>query len=288
MTISLTWPAVAAARRHDAASRLPWLVDGQTAGSVHRGHLSALRAWPRWLEVSDEAVHTLVPGGPPRDNALAQVNRALHAQGLVRGWREETYTVTSLDSRRVSSEVLTRIERAASRFWGTLTLGAHATGYVADASGSPTHLWIARRSLTKATDPGLLDNLVGGGVADGQSPWEALVREGWEEAGLTPVHMTQAKPGRIIRLHRDVAEGLQLEDIYSHDLLMPPGLSPNNQDGEVAGFECLPVQEALSRAASDAMSVDASLVTLDFALRHGLCCAPPGALQLMRNVFETA
>lgn len=81
--------------------------------------------------------------------------------------------------------LLATFERAAARFWGTLTFGAHCNGYLADAHGRPTHLWIARRSFTKPTDPGLLDNLVGGGVPHGQSPFDCVRREGWEEAGLS-------------------------------------------------------------------------------------------------------
>jgi hypothetical protein len=50
--------------------------------------------------------------------------------------------------------------RAAARFWGTLTLGAHADGFLANGHGRPTHLWIARRALDKATDPGSRDNVV--------------------------------------------------------------------------------------------------------------------------------
>lgn len=50
-------------------------------------------------------------------------------------------------------------------------LGAHASGYVADVAGRPTQLWIAQRSMAKATDPGSFDNLIGGGVPDGQAPW---------------------------------------------------------------------------------------------------------------------
>jgi 8-oxo-dGTP pyrophosphatase MutT (NUDIX family) len=166
--------------------------------------------------------------------------------------------------------VLAVIERAATRFWGSLTLGAHATGYVADAGGRPTHLWIAQRSFTKATDPGLYDNLVGGGVAQGQSPVQALVREGWEEAGMSAAQMQRAVPGRVVRLMRPVAEGFQHEWLHSFDLRLETHEAPNNQDGEVAGFELLPVARALALAAADAMTVDASLVTLDFALRHRL------------------
>ena len=35
----------------------------------------------------------------------------------------------------------------------------------------------------------------------------------------------------------------------------------------------MPVDEAIELAAGEAMTVDASLVTLDFALRHGLLAA---------------
>ena len=272
----MNWPAVRTAQRRDEGARVPFFAGAHRIGSVARVHLPALSGWPRWLQVQPAA---LVLTSDEPTAALAQINAALRDQGLLRGWRNEIYAVTDLDS----GHVVTQTERAAARFWGTLTQGAHANGFVADAAGRPTHLWIARRSLTKATDPGLLDNLVGGGVPVGQTPWQALVREGWEEAGLSTSAMAAATPGRIIRLHRDVAEGLQLEDLYSHDLQLHAGVQPHNQDGEVAGFECMPVHQALACAAGNEMTVDASLVTLDFALRHGLCAAPDGAALLMRS-----
>ena len=263
----MNWHALAAAGAHDTAARVPFLVGGCGVGSVARVHLSVLRAWPAWLAVTDGGVELIAAG---RDAALAAINAALRAQGLVRGWRDEAFAIVD----PASGRRLATTERAASRFWGTLTQGAHATGYVADGRGRPTHLWIARRSATKATDPGLFDNLVGGGVPAGQTPFEALVREGWEEAGLQPVLMRRARPGRVLRLQRDIPEGLQLEDLHGYDLPLPPGQAPANQDGEVAGFQCLPVDEALALAAGSAMTVDAALVTLDFALRHGLLPAP--------------
>jgi len=259
----MIWPAVAAARARNAAARVPFFIDGHEVGSVAREDLQALHAWPQWLAVQDHAVALTATD---RDAALAVINAALRLQGRVRAWRDEFYAIAN----PASGQHLARTERAASRFWGTLTHGAHANGYVVDAAGRPTHLWIARRSLTKATDPGLLDNLVGGGVPDGQTPLQALVREGWEEAGLTPAQMAPARAGRVIRLHRDIPEGLQLEDLHSFDLPLPQGLLPRNQDGEVAGFECLPVAQALAYAATEQMTVDAALVTLEFGLRHGL------------------
>lgn len=259
------WPALAAARAHDAAARLPFLIDDTPVGSVARRHLDALAAHGDALALQPDRVRLQVPAAE-RDAVLAHVNARLREAGHIVGWRNEPYAVVE----RAGSVPLARIERAASRFWGTLTFGAHCNGYVADAAGRPTHLWIARRSLSKSTDPGLLDNLVGGGVPAGQSPRETLLREGWEEAGLTRERMGLAHPGRVIRLARDIPEGFQHEWLYAFDLALPPGLVPRNQDGEVMEFRLLPVAEALRLAATDEMTVDASLVTLDFALRHHL------------------
>ena len=271
----MAWPAIAAARAHDPTTRVPFFIGGHAAGSVAQAHADALQRWPAWLRMTPGRVE-LIAADAARDEALATINHTLRREGLVRAWRDETYAIVSLRT----GKRLARTERAASRFWGTLTSGAHATGYLANEQGRPTHLWIAQRSAHKATDPGLHDNLIGGGVADGQSAFEALVREGWEEAGLKPAQMAAARRGRVIRLHRDIPEGLQLEDLHSFDLLMPAGLLPKNQDGEVARFDLLPVAQALALAAGHSVTVDAALVTLDFGLRHGLLTAPSGCAAL--------
>ena len=272
---SAPWSAISAARAHDPATRVPFFIAGHAVGTVAHSHVAALQRWPAWLRAEPDGIE-LIAAVAARDEALATINATLRQQGLVRGWRDERYAIVSLRT----GERLARTERAASRFWGTLTVGAHANGYVADATGRPTHLWIAQRSPDKATDPGLHDNLIGAGVADGQSPLQALVREGWEEAGLTPAQMAPARPGHVIRLCRDVPEGLQREDLHSFDLLLPPGLAPQNQDGEVARFALLTVAQALALAAGATMTVDAALVTLDFGLRHGLLAAPANSAAL--------
>ena len=245
-------------------------------------HLQALARWPEALRVDDQGV-TLTTAAAERDAFFAQANAALHQAGLIVAWRDEVYPVWSL----ADQTLLATFERAASRFWGTLTLGAHCNGYVADETGRPQRLWIARRSPTKATDPGLLDNLIGGGVPHGQTPWQTVLREGWEEAGLVPEQMRAMRPGRILRVARDIPEGFMREAISVYDLALPVGLTPCNQDGEVAELRCLPLAEALAHAASAAMTVDAALVTLDFALRHRLLtpCAHQALEQDTRSLW---
>ena len=258
------WPALAAATRA-GRPRVPFRVAGRRVGSVARDALPALHAHRDLLSVQDDGVELAVPAAA-RDAALARINAALREQGLIVAWRDEAFALFDPDTRMP----LARLERAATRFWGSLTFGAHATGFVAGADSRPSHLWIAQRAPTKATDPGLYDNLVGGGVPRGQTPLETLVREAWEEAGLTPTQAAAARPAGVIELARDIPEGFQHEWLHAYDLELPAGLVPANQDGEVAAFTLLPVADALALAAGPSMTVDAALVTLDFALRHGL------------------
>jgi len=266
----MAWPAIAAARAHNPATRTPFFVAQTDAaplnvGSVAQAHLRALTRWPQWLQVNDRAV-TLLCAASARADAMATMHDALRAEGLIVAWRDEAFPLFTVQGDPVG----VAIERAATRFWGSLTLGAHCNGYVADSHGKPASLWIAQRSFSKATDPGKLDNLVGGGVPAGQSPRDAVVREAWEEAGLTPLQLQGLVHGRVLRLLRDIPEGLQREWIHVYDLALPAGLEPTNQDGEVAELSLHPLPKALALAASDEMTVDASLVTLDFALRHRL------------------
>lgn len=245
--------------------RQPLAIDGCTVGSVAVAHRPLLHGLPPGLEVGDDLLRLELPAAE-RDAWFAQANARLREAGAIAGWRGEIYAV--VDPGTLAP--LAHIERAASRFWGTLTFGAHANGYLAGDDGRPLRLWLAERSLSKATDPGRLDNLVGGGVPAGQSPWQTLLREGWEEAGLDEAVMRCATPGHLLRLNRDMPHGLQNEWLYGYDLRLPAGVEPRNQDGEVAAFRLLPVGEALALAAAGAMAADAAVVTLDFALRHRL------------------
>lgn len=255
---------LAAATAHDAQARCPFVVGGRVVGSVARAHRGVLRRWPQWLAV-DAAQVVLTVAADERDGALAAMHQTLREEGLLLAWRDETFPL--FDPATLAP--LAHIERAAARFWGCLTLGAHANGFVAGADGRPAALWIARRADDKATDPGLFDNLIGGGVPAGQTPPQALLREGFEEAGLDRALLETARPAGVLRLDRDVREGRQHEWLYTFDLELPAGRVPVNQDGEVAGFTLMSPADALVLASGSAMTVDAALVTIDFLHRHG-------------------
>ena len=200
-----------------------------------------------------------------RDAAIAQVLGELAAQGTLTGWRDELYAVAPA----FGDPPLFHIERAAARLLGVTTYAVHVNGVV-DA----THMWVARRSATKPIDPGMLDNLVGGGLAAGLSVAQTLVKEGREEAGIPADMMARAVACGRIRLLREVPEGVQSEIIFVHDLVLPAGFQPVNQDGEVAELRLLPNAEVLHllRANAD-ITLDASLVMMSYLLRQGLVSA---------------
>ena len=74
----------------------------------------------------------------------------------------------------------------------------------------------------------------------------------------------------MIALRCDIVEGFMHEDLHTFDLALDADRVPRNQDGEVESIRCLPVAEAIGCAATGEMTVDAALVTLDFALRRRL------------------
>jgi 8-oxo-dGTP pyrophosphatase MutT (NUDIX family) len=256
------------------APRVPFFIGAHAVGSVAQADLPALRRWPQVLRIGAGRVEMALPAGE-LEAAFAEINAALRAQGLIRAWRDEPFAVVD----QATLEPLTRIERAASRFWGTLTFGAHANGVVRAADGGIAWMWIAQRAFDKATDPGAYDNLVGAGVTAGQTPREALERECWEEAGLAAAWLADGQaviePGSVLVLERAIPEGWQHEHLHAFDLWLPGDFTPRNMDGEVAGFTRMTVADAVALAGSGRMTADAALVTFDFALRHGLPLPEP-------------
>ena len=264
--------------RNDVPGFVPFTVDGDTVGWLRPAVVRALKSFTCTFEISGHQVALSRDLKTPeaRTEALERAVRALAEQQIVTGWRDERYAAmgeASAGHALVSRLPLFTIERAAARVFGITSHAVHVNGIVTTADGPA--LWIARRSASKAVDPGLLDNMVGGGVANGLSVQQSLIKEAWEEAGLTAEQVSNATPGRRLRIRREVPEGLQSEIIHVHDLLLPPGIDPRNQDGEVSEF--MRVEPAVMinlLQAGDEMTADASLVTLDWLDRSGIMKLP--------------
>jgi 8-oxo-dGTP pyrophosphatase MutT (NUDIX family) len=199
-----------------------------------------------------------------RSAAMADVLDKLRAAGRVPGWRDELYPV----NRAFGDAPLLVMERAAAPLFGVMAYGVNLNGFV--GRGWEMKVWVARRSPTKSVDPNLLDLIVGGGQPLGLTPAENLLKECHEEAGIPESVAEHAQPVGIVTLMIEAGEGLRVGQQFNFDLDLPEDFRPQNQDGEVAGFELIPVSELIHRLrSSDEFMYDIALVLIDFLVRHG-------------------
>lgn len=245
------------AARFDASGYVQLLHASGPMGWVQREFARALEDFPDTFQCDADAVRLV---STARLDAIA---RALAERGWIAGWRNERYAVHA----GAGGDTVCELERAAFRRFGLLASAAHLNGWMREGSG--WKLWIARRSATKPIDPGQLDNLVGGGIAAGSTPWETLIRECAEEAGLPAGLARRALAAGTMRVTRGVSNGLHDEIIHIYDLELPAQFVPQNRDGEVAAFMLLAPSEAAERLERSEFTVDAGAVTIDFLWRRG-------------------
>jgi 8-oxo-dGTP pyrophosphatase MutT (NUDIX family) len=261
----MTLPCITAARRFDVDAHRPFRIGAEQVGWIRASDVPLLARWPDVFEIDGGRV-TLAGAFDTvdlRSAALGSVIGALAAEGRIPGWRDETYAIRNA----FDAPPLAYIERAASRFFGTQTYAVHLNGVVEYADGAP-QLWIARRSDTKATDPGMLDNVVAGGIGWGFGIEATLIKECWEEAGIPGDIAARAVAGRTAHVLQSLPEGTQAEQIFIYDLALPADFAPRNQDGEVGEHRLARIDEVARWIEEGALTVDASLATLDCLLRR--------------------
>jgi len=228
-------------------------------GWVRKQHEPALqRALPGVSSVAGGLcwdVHQRSPAQRSQDLALAAAT--LRDQGLIRGWRDECYSYWGAISHDpdVAQPEWFRLERAAFRFFGLRSHAVHINGFTPDG-----RMWCARRALSKATDPGRLDNLAAGGLAADETILQCAVRELGEEAGLAPSLAQHIQRAGRITTARTEPEGWHDETLLVFNLCVPEAVVPHNTDGEVSAFVCLTPAEVMQRIQAADFSKDAACV----------------------------
>ncbi|NYT62920.1 DUF4743 domain-containing protein [Alcaligenaceae bacterium] len=236
-----------------AGSR-PLTVAGRVSGWITAQATTHLNGQPG-VHIEDEAVHiTAAPRQRlPLNAVLAQLAVSLKDTGCLRGWRNELLDVIG-EGRRLAV-----IERAAVRPLGLLTKAVHLNAWSPDG-----RLWVARRALSKSTDPGMWDTLVGGLAGAGETLDVSLLRESNEEAGLSASDIEARSPLRIIlRMHRRLPEGYQVEDVLVSDCVLAESVQPKNLDGEVSDIKLVTVDELWSMVEAGEFTREAELVILE-------------------------
>ena len=230
--------------------RLPFRVAGTQVGWVTPAFATRLTAQSAGLDV------------PAPD--LPGLARALADAGAY-GWRGEAFDVRA----HPDGPALATIDRGALPSFGIGAVGVHLNALVERADGP--WLWVARRAADKRLDPGKLDHLVAGGVPAGLSPWETLLKEANEEAGLPPDLVAAARPVGTVDYAMDRPEGLRRDRLHCYDLVLPPSFVPEARDGEVEAFELWPMQAVLDRVrGTDDFKFNVNLVLIGLFRRLGM------------------
>lgn len=194
------------------------------------------------------------------------------SESLDNGWRDELYTVYN-----PSQTPYMQIERAFSVLIGVVTYGIHVNGYVPPhkSSDGKLKMWIPRRSPTKPTYPGMLDNTVAGGLGYPYGIWETVIKECQEEAGLKKEFVeSHAKPATVV-LYMFEPEGNkgnvqpEVEYIYDLEFDNETDVLPFPEDGEAQDFTLMGTDEILKRLQNHEFKPNCALVVTDFLIRHG-------------------
>jgi 8-oxo-dGTP pyrophosphatase MutT (NUDIX family) len=212
--------------------------------------------------------------------------------GVLRGWRDELWPVyyrgTLLDDGLTETETETEmrpvhvgysVERSATGMLGVTRYGVHMTGYMRDPEAPHgIRIWVPRRAANKSTYPGMLDNTVAGGLMTGENPFECIVREADEEASLPANIMRRLARfvGMVTYIYiTDERAGGETGQIYPetqwvYDVELPPDVRPRPNDGEVAEFALMTVDEVSEELAKGHFKPNCGLVLVDFFVRHGI------------------
>jgi isopentenyldiphosphate isomerase len=258
---------IRACNAHDISRFRPFRIGGQTAGWIHDEFIATLARRPDLFLIQPHAVTLSRELKTPaeRTKAVEPFLRELAREGMIGGWREERYPVVP----RWDDEPLMSMERAAIPFFGVRAYGVHLTGYIRRQDG--LHVWVATRSRTKPTYPGMLDNTVAGGQPEGISLIDNVVKECKEEASIGEALARQAKPIGIVTYCLEHKNGLKPDVLFNYDLELPADFVPRPNDDEIEHFELWPVQRALERVRDTFdFKFNCNLVLIDFFIRHGL------------------
>ena len=221
---------------------VPLTLGGKRIGWLRPELAARLGEWKQVFSASPDRVKLL------KADLLAPIVELLAKEGFIPGWRNERYRIAD------SFE----IERAAARPFGLTTQAVHLNGIAGE------RMWLARRSPSKQIDPGMLDNLVAGGIGVGFSAQTTLVKEAWEEAGIPAELARKAVASGSVSVLREVPEGVQSETVSIYDLELPQDFRPQNQDGEVSEFRLL----TFSEVEREVLTFEAALVAQHYLKRR--------------------
>jgi 8-oxo-dGTP pyrophosphatase MutT (NUDIX family) len=251
---------------YDQARAMPLWAGAHRIGWLRRDNAEILKRHDKVFAVSGDEARLLAEGSCETvSRAVDDVVETLVAERRIPKWRSETFDIAP----RWGDKPIFRLDRGAVPFFGVRAYGVHLNGYRRDGDGYS--LWIGKRASNKQVAPGKLDNIVAGGIGNGYGAAATLAKEAEEEASIDAGLIARAVSVGALTYRMETKLGIRDDVMFVYDLDVPRDFAPTNGDGEIAGFELMPLSAVLERIRTTAdFKFNVNLVILDFAVRHGV------------------
>lgn len=151
-------------------------------GYAHSNFVNAM-TWPSSWSV--DHVQRLLTLNSPQDfrkrtKLMNDTLRSEHERGEIAGlrwWSDELFPVYAANGEHVLD-----MDGCGVDLFGVVNFAVHMLAFVNTKDG--LRFWVPRRSKTKMSYPGMLDNTVGGSLSSGERPIDCIVRESAEETSF--------------------------------------------------------------------------------------------------------
>ena len=247
--------------------RYPFLIDGVRFGFVTNEFAQTLNQFPDVfiLTGSELRLSEALTTPKMRTDAVATVLEECRRQGMIQAWNDELFAVKN----DFSDPEVMAVQRAAVAHFGLRAYGVHVDGLVNTRQGEK--LWIATRAANKTTFPGMLDHIVAGGQPAGMGLLENVIKEADEEASIPESLASKAQLKSTITYCTESQNGLKPDTLFAFDLTLPEDFVPQSNDGEVASFELLDLDEVAEIIdTTERFKPNCNLVIIDLLIRKGV------------------
>lgn len=260
---------IARANNANLADYLPLWIRQEPIGLIQKTNIARLQHYGLALERTVQGIiwHDL-QDFTANSQQLHQIFSRMAQDGHLTGWRDEPFAL----AQHLHAPPHALIERAALPYLGICGYGVHLNGLT--LRNGKLHMWLGKRAANKSTHPNQLDQIAAGGLPYGISVFDNLLKESQEEAGIPATLAQQAKAVSIVSYLHQTDIGIRADITFNYDLWLPEAFTPQNQDGEVAEFLCLPIEEIIEILHKpERIKFNAALVIIDSLVRLGYLSA---------------
>jgi isopentenyldiphosphate isomerase len=159
---------------------------------------------------------------------------------------------------------LFEINRGLMSFFGFPTYGVHCNGWIIE--DKKIYLFLAKRSKELITFPGLYDNLIGGGQPSDISLRDNLLKEGFEEVGLSKSFLFNAYFNTFTKYSHTYNGKLNSSVIATYDLELSKDFIFKSEDGEVEKVEKFEISEVFSLIKKKQLKPNCIIPIINFML----------------------